>query len=228
MTLYKITLVSVLVTTTLCGRLEPQYLPPKGGGGGGGNAGLGGFPGSGGGGGGGPFGGGGGGGGFGGGAGGAGGGSGANIPILKYENENNGDGNYKFSYETGNGISAQESGSPRAQGPEGPAVTAEGAFSYQAPDGQKISLTYTADENGFHPVGDHLPTPPPIPDAILQSIEFNKRNPSSEGAYNGGGSGGSGGGGGGGGGGGFGSGSGGGGGGFGSGSGGGGANGYHY
>ncbi|KAI8436110.1 hypothetical protein MSG28_004212 [Choristoneura fumiferana] len=88
------------------------------------------------------------------------------------------------SYETGNGISAHESGAPNARGPEGPAVTADGAFSYRAPDGQQISISYTADENGFHPVGSHLPTPPPIPEEILKSIEFNKRNPSSEGAYN--------------------------------------------
>jgi hypothetical protein len=86
---------------------------------------------------------------------------------------------FTYSYETGNGISAHESGSPKAQGPEGLAVTAEGGFSYRAPDGQQITLTYTADENGFHPVGPHLPTPPPIPEEILRSIEFNKRNPSS-------------------------------------------------
>ncbi|XP_063619082.1 pupal cuticle protein 20-like [Cydia splendana] len=111
-------------------------------------------------------------------------GGGAHIPILSYENVNNGDGNYRYSYETGNGIRAHENGSPRAQGPEGPAVTADGAFSYTAPDGQQVSLTYTADENGFHPVGSHLPTPPPIPEAILKSLQFNRQNPSSDGSYN--------------------------------------------
>ncbi|KAI8436108.1 hypothetical protein MSG28_004210, partial [Choristoneura fumiferana] len=85
--------------------------------------------------------------------------------ATRFENVNNGDGNYRFS------------GSPRAQGPEGPAVTAEGAFSYRAPDGQQISVSYTADENGFHPVGSHLPTPPPIPDAILNDDgSYNGRN----------------------------------------------------
>ncbi|KAL0841403.1 hypothetical protein ABMA28_015096 [Loxostege sticticalis] len=225
LTLISITLMVVAIGS--CGRLEPQYLPPRpGGGGGGGGGGFGGGAGSGGSGGG--FGGGAGsggsGGGFGAGSGagfgagagsggsfgGSGGGSGAQIPITKFENVNNGDGTYSFNYETGNGISAHESGSPKAQGPEGPAVTAEGGFSYKSPDGQSISLTYTADENGFHPVGPHLPTPPPIPEEILRSIEFNKQNPSSEGAYNpGSGSGGSGGTGG-------------------PGSGGGGSNGYHY
>lgn len=99
-----------------------------------------------------------------------GGGSGAFIPIVRYDNNNNGDGNYKFSYETGNGISANEEGHPNAPGPEGPAVTSHGAYSYTGPDGVHYSITYTADENGFHPVGAHLPTPPPIPEAILRSL----------------------------------------------------------
>ncbi|KAM3961072.1 LOW QUALITY PROTEIN: cuticular protein RR-1 motif 7 [Aphomia sociella] len=115
------------------------------------------------------------------------GGAGAfNAPPSQYENINNGDGSYRFSYDTPTGISAHESGSPRASGSEGPAVTAEGGFSYRAPDGQQISLTYTADENGFHPTGSHIPTPP-LPEAILRSIEFNRQHPSSDnGAYNGG------------------------------------------
>nr|AER27816.1 cuticular protein RR-1 motif 8 [Antheraea yamamai] len=113
--------------------------------------------------------------------------SGAHIPILRYENVNNGDGTYRYNYETGNGIAAHESGAPRAGGPEGLAVTAEGGFSYRAPDGQQVNLVYTADENGFHPTGSHIPTPPPIPEAILRSIEFNRQNPSSgDGAYHGG------------------------------------------
>ncbi|CAH2266828.1 jg9443 [Pararge aegeria aegeria] len=91
----------------------------------------------------------------------------------------------KKNYDTPTGISAHESGAPRAAGPEGPAVTAEGGFSYRAPDGQQISLTYTADENGFHPQGSHLPTPPPIPEAILRSLEYNRQHPSNEGSYNG-------------------------------------------
>ncbi|XP_026747598.1 pupal cuticle protein 20-like [Trichoplusia ni] len=111
---------------------------------------------------------------------------GAHIPILRYENVNNGDGTYRYNYETGNGISAHESGAPRAAGPEGLAVTAEGGFTYRAPDGQQISLTYTADENGFHPTGSHLPTPPPIPEAILRSLEYNRQQTSSgSGSYNG-------------------------------------------
>lgn len=46
-----------------------------------------------------------------------------------------------------------------------------GSFSYTSPEGQVITLNYVADENGFHPSGDHLPTPPPIPVEILKSLQ---------------------------------------------------------
>ncbi|XP_047349843.1 pupal cuticle protein 20-like isoform X1 [Vespa velutina] len=94
-------------------------------------------------------------------------GGGADIPIISFNNENSGDGNYQFSYETGNGISAQETG--QLQG-ESEAVS--GSFSYTGPDGVQYSITYTADEEGFHPQGAHLPTPPPIPPEIQRGVEL--------------------------------------------------------
>ncbi|XP_073981295.1 uncharacterized protein [Rhodnius prolixus] len=99
--------------------------------------------------------------------------SGPVIPILSFENNpNQGDGTYSWSYETGNGIKAQESGRPSsASGPEGPGTAAQGSFSYKGPDGQTYTITYTADENGFQAQGAHLPTPPPIPPEILQSLQ---------------------------------------------------------
>ncbi|KAJ8934025.1 hypothetical protein NQ318_007474 [Aromia moschata] len=95
------------------------------------------------------------------------------IPIISYENVNNGDGSYKWSYETGNGIIAEEEGELKGAGTDEEIQSAVGSFSYTAPDGTEIKLEYTADENGFVPVGDHLPTPPPIPPEILKSLEDN-------------------------------------------------------
>ena len=47
-----------------------------------------------------------------------------------------------------------------------------GSFSYTGSDGVQYSITYTADEYGFHPQGAHLPTPPPIPPEIQRGVEL--------------------------------------------------------
>ncbi len=52
------------------------------------------------------------------------------IAILSYENVNNGDGSYKFSYETENGIKAQEQGDVKNKGTENAIQTVSGSYSY--------------------------------------------------------------------------------------------------
>ncbi|XP_017785765.1 PREDICTED: endocuticle structural glycoprotein SgAbd-8-like [Nicrophorus vespilloides] len=104
------------------------------------------------------------------------------IPIIRYENEGvNPDGSYKWLYETGNGINAQEEGQVKNLGnPETEAMQAQGSYSYQAPDGTNIAIQYIANEEGFQPQGDHLPTPPPIPAAIMRALEWNAAHPEEE------------------------------------------------
>lgn len=101
------------------------------------------------------------------------------IPILEYENEpHQGDGRYRFRYLTGNGIMAQEEGylnNPQAQYPDYPEQVAVGSYSYTAPDGQQIALSYKADANGFQPVGDHLPTPPSLTPEFYEQVELQKK-----------------------------------------------------
>lgn len=98
------------------------------------------------------------------------------------------------SYETSNGIKADEEGELKNAGSDNEIQSAKGSFSYTAPDGQEIMITYTADENGFVPQGAHLPTPPPIPDEILKSIQLNAAEEAAGGGGGGGGNGGGGGG----------------------------------
>lgn len=74
----------------------------------------------------------------------------------------------RYNYETGNSITAEEQGEARGDG-----TRAHGSYSYTAPDGQHVSVTYTADENGFVAQGSHIPTPPPVPEAILKSLQEN-------------------------------------------------------
>ncbi|XP_054262003.1 endocuticle structural glycoprotein ABD-4-like [Macrosteles quadrilineatus] len=99
------------------------------------------------------------------------------IPIVSsFQDGPNPDGSYKWSYETGNGIAAQEQGVQKAA-PEGPGTAAQGSYRFTAPDGQVVEITYIADENGFQPVGAAIPTPPPIPPAILKALEYNAAHP---------------------------------------------------
>ncbi|KAJ6641475.1 Endocuticle structural glycoprotein ABD-4, partial [Pseudolycoriella hygida] len=78
-------------------------------------------------------------------------------------------------YETANGIKGQEVGNvKKASSPDSnDVIISNGSFSYTAPDGTPISVSYTADDvGGFQPRGDHLPTPPPIPPEIQKALDF--------------------------------------------------------
>lgn len=95
-------------------------------------------------------------------------------PIVAFSQSNDGAGNFQYAYETGSGIKENASGTLKdvkvpktdASGQvvgveDGKALVQTGQYSYTAPDGQLIQLSYVADENGFQPQGAHLPTPPP-------------------------------------------------------------------
>ncbi|CAK9826619.1 Endocuticle structural glycoprotein SgAbd-2 [Anthophora retusa] len=103
------------------------------------------------------------------------------IPIVSQSQEGpNPDGSYKWSYESGNGIKAQEEGHLENAGSENEAMNAQGAFSYPSDDGQQISLTYVANENGFQPEGAHLPTTPEIPPLIQKALDWIAAHPSKD------------------------------------------------
>ncbi|XP_061721027.1 pupal cuticle protein 36a-like [Cydia pomonella] len=92
-----------------------------------------------------------------------------NAAILRQDSQNDGE-TYSYAYETENGIYAEENGVATN------GVEAQGSYSYTGDDGQVYNIRYTADQNGFVPVGDHLPTPPPVPEEILKALEQNARD----------------------------------------------------
>jgi len=92
------------------------------------------------------------------------------IPIVRFENVNDGDGRYNFFYETGNGITHEESGYLANPGTDNEAQTVQGYYQYYGDDGRLFKTVYKADDHGFQPEGDHLPTPPPIPPEIQKSL----------------------------------------------------------
>lgn len=93
--------------------------------------------------------------------------------ITNYLNELKEDGSFRYNFDASNGISQEESGVG--------SQFAKGSSKYYTPEGQLIQLTYTADgNNGFQAQGAHLPTPPPIPEAILKSLEYIRLHPYNE------------------------------------------------
>lgn len=92
-----------------------------------------------------------------------------NAVINKQDLDITPEGAYRFGYETSNGIAAQEQGQGGYQ--------ANGGFSWYSPEGELIQISYLADENGYQPQGAALPTPPPIPAAILKSLEYIRTHP---------------------------------------------------
>ncbi|XP_051174462.1 endocuticle structural glycoprotein SgAbd-1-like [Leptopilina boulardi] len=99
------------------------------------------------------------------------------VAILRSSADGpNPDGSYSWSYETENGIKADEHGELKQIGDEG-GISAQGSYSYTADDGTPISVSYTADENGFQPQGAHLPQAPEVPPAILRALEWIAAHP---------------------------------------------------
>lgn len=101
--------------------------------------------------------------------------------IISQDSVQNEDGSYQWKYDTENGISASEVNVPHPAGPDGSlAPSVQGGYAYTAPDGQPISITYTAGEQGFVAQGASIPVPPPIPEEILRSLEWNAAHPEEE------------------------------------------------
>ncbi|ODM98267.1 Larval cuticle protein LCP-17 [Orchesella cincta] len=95
------------------------------------------------------------------------------IVITRSENENNGDGTFRWVSELSDGTKLEQSGYVKdGPDPENPIQVIQGSYSYVSPDGEQINLKYIADENGFQPEGDHLPTPPPIPEEIQKALNL--------------------------------------------------------
>ncbi|XP_055320745.1 cuticle protein CP14.6-like [Sitodiplosis mosellana] len=94
----------------------------------------------------------------------------ASAQVLRNDAVVNPD-SFNYAYETSNGIAAKEQGQLKQIGSES-GIAAQGDFGYTSPEGEKIQLSYIADENGFQPTGSHLPVAPAIPAQIARALEY--------------------------------------------------------
>ncbi|XP_013110557.2 larval cuticle protein 4-like [Stomoxys calcitrans] len=83
--------------------------------------------------------------------------------TLKYNSDVNEHG-FQYDFETSNHIHAQASGDDHG--------AVKGDFEWHSPEGEHIHINYVADDNGYQPQSDILPTPPPIPEAIAKAIQY--------------------------------------------------------
>merc|ERR1712071_565212 len=81
------------------------------------------------------------------------------VGIVSSTSEMNADGSYSFAFESEDGIKVEESGS-----------VSKGSYSFTDADGVVLTVNWVADENGFQATGDHLPTPPPMPEHVVKLL----------------------------------------------------------
>uniref|UniRef100_A0A1B0GBG2 Uncharacterized protein n=2 Tax=Glossina TaxID=44049 RepID=A0A1B0GBG2_GLOMM len=79
---------------------------------------------------------------------------------------------FKYDFETSNHIQASAHGDVHGN--------ADGHFEWVSPEGVHVKVSYVADEQGYHPASDLLPTPPPVPAHVLKALEYIKSHPGKE------------------------------------------------
>ncbi|XP_069996572.1 cuticle protein AMP1A-like isoform X1 [Penaeus vannamei] len=95
--------------------------------------------------------------------------------VLLDERVDQGDGNFKHTVETSNGIFQETVGTPGAAGQS----NMVGSYRFTDPDGNVVEVRFTADENGFQPESDAIPQPPPVPEFVYELLAIAEQQRSS-------------------------------------------------
>ena len=82
-----------------------------------------------------------------------------------------------YSYELDDGSKATQDGVLKHINAEHDGEAIQGQFSFVADDGESYAVSYTADENGYRPMGAHLPTPPPVPESVIKTLKYLQEHP---------------------------------------------------
>ncbi|EDW01010.1 larval cuticle protein LCP-30 [Drosophila grimshawi] len=75
---------------------------------------------------------------------------------------------YDHAFLTENGIYGEEQAKLHHEG----GTHAKGYYEYTGDDGKLYRVNYASNDGGFMPEGEHIPTPPPIPEAIARALKY--------------------------------------------------------
>merc|ERR1711964_444141 len=93
------------------------------------------------------------------------------VVVLRDDRIHEEDGTFSLALEADNGINKQIEGFVGAEGQ----INMRGSYMMPLADGTFAVVTLIADENGFQPQSDLLPTPPPLPAHVIELLEIAER-----------------------------------------------------
>ncbi|XP_026328697.1 endocuticle structural glycoprotein ABD-5-like [Hyposmocoma kahamanoa] len=91
------------------------------------------------------------------------------VQILRFDNDNNGLGNYRWAFDQSDGTRHEQRGELTNQGRENEALVVRGQYSWIGPDGVTYIVTYVADDQGFQPQIEQGPGGG-VPPAVVASL----------------------------------------------------------
>ncbi|XP_030377816.1 larval cuticle protein 4-like [Scaptodrosophila lebanonensis] len=95
----------------------------------------------------------------------------AHAHVQKQFKKEDGKGHFEYGFDITNGIGAGEAGDEHQ---------VKGEYHFVSKEGVPVKVSYTADERGYRPNSDLLPTPPPTPEAILKALAYIQAHPRKE------------------------------------------------
>ncbi|XP_064084531.1 cuticle protein AM1159-like [Macrobrachium nipponense] len=88
--------------------------------------------------------------------------------ITLDERVDNGDGTFTYAFASDNGIEAQVAGAPGQEGQS----NMQGFYLLPRGDGSFARVEFVANEVGFQPQSDLLPTPHPLPEHVYELLRI--------------------------------------------------------
>ncbi|XP_064084533.1 cuticle protein AMP2-like [Macrobrachium nipponense] len=94
-----------------------------------------------------------------------------NANIIKDERVDQGDGNFRYSFAADNGLETEVEGAPGSEGQS----NMRGYYLLPLDGGGFARVEFVANEVGFQPVSDVLPTPHPLPEHVHELLRIAER-----------------------------------------------------